>query len=262
MFLSNGFDAFISKPIDVMLLDMTLDRGLRDRRREETARRDERHAGGDEKPADTGTIAFLSGHGVDLAAGVRRYENENAFLQILRSYADHTPKLLDKIRGVSGETLGEYAVTVHGLKGASHGICAGAIAEDAQVLETAAKSGDLNTILEKNGAFIQKVETLLAALRGLPSGVTEKTEKETKASPDTALLAELSEAAGRFFYSATDEILTELERFNYESGGELIAQIRKRLDGLEYKEIQKHIDDALGKLTQKRNLNYNDNGLT
>jgi hypothetical protein len=65
---------------------------------------------------------------------------------VLRSYLVHTPELLDKLGSLSRETLPDYAVTVHGLKGASYGICAGEIGKEAEELEHAAKAGDYDQV--------------------------------------------------------------------------------------------------------------------
>jgi CheY-like chemotaxis protein/nitrogen-specific signal transduction histidine kinase len=251
MFLSQGFDGFISKPIDIVQLDAVLNRWIRDRHKEK-AWQEERKATAIEKPAAPGALRGHRAEGMDLSAGVERYEGEDAYLQILRSFVVHTPELLEKIREVSKtkETLGEYAITVHGLKGSSYGICAGTVAKQAEILEFAAKSGDFETIRVKNHVFIETVEKLLFALQDLLSDVSkngENGEKENKDAPDAALLAKLLDAAGHFDFAAMDEILKELERCRYESGGELVTWLREQLDRLEYGEIQKRLEGLVTK---------------
>jgi signal transduction histidine kinase/DNA-binding NarL/FixJ family response regulator len=241
MFLSNGFDAFISKPIDIMQLDMALNRWVRDRHGEEARRQEERTA---EKPAAPAVLEGRRVEGVELSKGVGRYESESAYLQILRSFIVHTPELLGKMREVSGETLAEYAIIAHGLKGASYGICAEAVARQAQVLELAAEEGDFEAIRAYNGAFIESAEGLLSALGDLLRDIGGNIEKETKGAPDGALLAKLLDAVGYFDFMAMEEILTELERYRYESDGELVAWLRERLDRLEYDEIRKRLEEA------------------
>ncbi|MDR1979943.1 MAG: response regulator [Synergistaceae bacterium] len=242
MFLSKGFDAFISKPIDIMQLDTALNRWVRDRRSEETPRQ-----AATEKPAASDALGGRRAEGVDFSAGVERYEGEKAYLKILRSFVVHTPELLGKMREVSGETLAEYAITVHGLKGASYGICAEAVAQQAQVLESAAKAGDFETIRAKNGIFMEAVEMLLSSLRDLLRDLEENFDKGSKDAPDEALLAKLLDAAGHFEFTTMEEIVTELERYSYASDGELVAWLRKQLDGLEYGEIQKRLEEVVKK---------------
>ena len=186
--------------------------------------------------------------GVDFSAGVEHYESKNTYLQILRSFVIHTPELLEKMRVVSRETLAEYAILVHGLKGASYGIYAEEVARQAQALESAAKSGDFETVHAKNGAFIKTAEALLFALENLLRDVLENSEKENKDAPDSALLTKLLDAARHFNFTAMDATLTELERYRYESNDELVAWLRRQLDRLEYGEIQKRLEEVARKL--------------
>jgi hypothetical protein len=147
---------------------------------------------------------------------------------------------------------------VHGVKGASYGICAEAVGRQAQVLESAAQSGDFETVHGKNGVFIETVEKLLSDLQNLLRRVignldsenfdsenfdSENFEKETKNAPDKALLAKLSDAAGHFDFAAMDAALKELERYRYESDGDLVTWLRKQVDRLEYSEIQKRLKE-------------------
>ncbi|MDR1472635.1 MAG: response regulator [Synergistaceae bacterium] len=174
MFLSNGFDAFISKPIDIMQLDALLNKWVRDRHIEEVPRQEERDAA--EKPDDLAALKGRGVEGVDFSSGVERYKGEATYLRILRSFTLHTPELLEKMRNVSEETLAEYAITVHGFKGMCYGICADSVAKQAQLLESAAWSGDFETIKAENGVFIETADTLLSALHNLLDDVSEHSE--------------------------------------------------------------------------------------
>ncbi|MDR0389388.1 MAG: response regulator [Spirochaetaceae bacterium] len=163
LFLDAGFNAFIAKPIDIMRLDVILNQWVRDKQGRKT---------GEEKAvADKGeTPGVLCGarlDGVAFDEGIKRYGSEEIYLRILRSYLTHTPALLEKLRSPSPETLPAYAITVHGLKGASYGISAGLIGDEAAKLEFAAKAGDYETVRSKNAGFIAKVEASLADLKKL-----------------------------------------------------------------------------------------------
>ncbi|MDR0651930.1 MAG: response regulator, partial [Synergistaceae bacterium] len=101
MFLANGFNSFISKPIDIMKLDSTLNKWIRDKQSGETLAGVERdikslpEGNGDPCPPAFGGFQV---EGVDLSGGISRYEKETVYLQILRSFAANTPELLDKLR--------------------------------------------------------------------------------------------------------------------------------------------------------------------
>jgi PAS domain S-box-containing protein len=243
MFLASGFNGFLAKPIDIFKLDAALNQWVRDKQAEETLWKAEH-----EKPADPGVVsgglletAWLAG--MDFKAGLKRYGTEAIYREILQSYTIHSPALLDKLRSLARETLRDYAITVHGFKGASYGICANEIGQEAEALEQAAKAGDYETVASKNLAFIAKAETLLGGLRKLLEGAAEKGGDKPRApEPDKALLEKLLDASKHFKPAIMEEIMTELEGCEYESGGELIPWLREQLDNLEYDAIREKLE--------------------
>jgi hypothetical protein len=137
---------------------------------------------------------------------------------------------------VSRASLGEYAVTVHGIKGASYGICANSIGDAAGVLETAAKDGRYEDVTRGNGPLIKEIERLIDDLSPLAGG-TPDAERPLLASPDTALLGKALDACRRFDTEALEDALTELEKGDYENGGDIVNWLRERTDKLDYEAI-------------------------
>jgi CheY-like chemotaxis protein len=248
LFLSSGFNAFIAKPIDIMRLDVILNQWVRDKQSGETLWKTEH----EKAPKSENEIAEVSAEllenaqleGMDFTAGIKRYGGEEIYLRILRSYLTHSPELLDKLRSLTRETLPDYAVTVHGLKGASFGICADAIGKDAEELEFAAKAGDYEKVEAKNAVFIAKVEASLEGLRNLLQSAVES-EKPKAAAPDKSLLEKLLDASKRFKPAIMEDVLAELEKYDYESGGELIPWLRKQIDNLEYEAVREKLEPVL-----------------
>ncbi|MDR3255153.1 MAG: response regulator [Synergistaceae bacterium] len=239
MFLANGFDGFISKPIDIMRLDMTLNKWVRDKQSMDTLRMAasaaEEMAVSDESPE--GALGEFYVEGIDLAAGVLRYGKTTSFLSVLKSFVTHTPLLLDTLRDPS-VSLRNYAIAVHGLKGSSYGICADEVGRCAEELEAAAKAGDGKTVRANNARLIELTESTLSRLASLLRSVEKKiTPKEHAAAPDENLLEKMKDAASRFKTSIIKEALDELERFEYDSGGELVEWLRGQIDDLEYDAI-------------------------
>jgi hypothetical protein len=250
MFLSKGFNAFISKPIDIMRLDTILNQWVRDKQTEEILRNAEKMRSDMLNAANSAELEELpfggfdiEVKGVDLERGISRYEGEDAYLGVLRSYAIHTPSLLEKLRSLAPETLPEYAVTVHGLKGSSYGICADDIGRQAEELEHAAKEGNYERVRGENDAFILKVEAALSGLQELfQSCAAEGPEKKKAGAPDRQTLEKLLEASKRFKPIIMEEFLAELESREYESGGDLVVWLREQLDNLEYDAIRERLE--------------------
>jgi PAS domain S-box-containing protein len=245
MFRKVGFNAFLAKPIDIMRLDMLLNQWVRNKQREETLWKGEGE--GDAGEAAGGLLEGVEVPGLDFREGLARYGGAEIYLRILRSYAVHTPELLEKLRSLSRETLADYAVTVHGIKGASYGVCAGEIGKQAEKLEAAAKSGDYEGVERDNGGFIGKTEALLARIGELLRKTGAQGEAKKKApAPDSALLERLLEASKRFKSTVMEDILTELEGYEYESGGDLVEWLREQMDNLEYEAIQERLEGVKG----------------
>lgn len=249
MFLSNGFNAYISKPIDVMQLDVALNTWVRNKQSQDILSQAEMEkAQTDENTKNTPSVLdglFLEG--IDLVLGRERYNNENAYLDILRSYYLHTPALLEKMKRLSREeggiSLSEYAVVVHGLKGSSYGICANAVGRGAEELENAARNGDIGRVLADNAPFVEMVRLLLLDLEELlQKAEAGKKTKQKAAVPDPVMLSRLLDAASRYRASLMEEVLAGLELFEYESGGELISWLREQMDNLEYDAIRTRLD--------------------
>jgi signal transduction histidine kinase/CheY-like chemotaxis protein len=244
MFLSNGFNAYISKPVDIMQLDVALNTWVRNKQSKATLLRAEMEKDArEETPTGSSMLDGIEIDGINLALGRERYNNEAAYLGVLRSYLVHTPALLEKLRAFTRETLSEYTVVVHGLKGSSYGICADTVGKMAEDMEAAARAGAYERIVAENGALIETAELLLLDLRALLQKAEAGGEKKPKAAaPDPALLAQLLDAAKRYKANLMEKFLDDLEAAAYESGGDLVTWLREQMDNLEYEAIIKRLE--------------------
>jgi HPt (histidine-containing phosphotransfer) domain-containing protein len=91
--------------------------------------------------------------------------DEDLYASVLSSFIDKTPSVLIKLATVSKETLPDYAITVHGFKGACANICAEKARQMAYSLELKAKAGDLAGVQAENGPFLKYVEDLMPKLK-------------------------------------------------------------------------------------------------
>jgi CheY-like chemotaxis protein len=160
MFLRNGFQAFLSKPIDIMRLDVEVRRWLRDKTQEVGFG----SASGSAVQNDAASKppAAWDIKGLNKEKGLTQFGgSEETYLIVLQSYVVNTPGLLDKIRNCTEENLHEYAIVVHGIKGTSYGICADAVGKQAETLEQAARQGGFRYISKHNDEFIKEIEELI-----------------------------------------------------------------------------------------------------
>ncbi|GHV56213.1 hypothetical protein FACS1894216_19890 [Synergistales bacterium] len=232
MFLENGFQGFISKPIDVVKLDKTLIEWVYDKHPEE-------HGPEAEEAAIDGSLggeALLDIEGVDINSAIDRFGSIDTYAAVARSYVTHTPHLLDNIRDPSDESLRDYIVTVHGIKGASMGICAFDVGGMAEKLEHAAKRGDIEAIRADNDRFMKMTKRLIGSLDEA-FRKQDASDKPRADEPDRNLLSRLLERCESFDAAEMDEIISELGSRDYDVGGDLVASLRELSDNLEYDDI-------------------------
>jgi signal transduction histidine kinase/CheY-like chemotaxis protein len=244
MFLENGFQGYISKPIDVVKLDALLNKWILGKRREAT----EQYAG-EETISDSSARSIADEFQIDglaISSGISRFGGEELYLKVLHSYVTNTPPLLDKARGVDEKSLSEYAVMIHGIKGACAGISADAAERAAQELEFAAKRGDIDAVRAQNGPFIQIAEKLIADISAMLKTASSSPAKEHRSAPDKAALKKMLECCRRYDVTGMEEAMSEIERYKYESGNDLAEWLRKRLDNLEYDQILAKLEEQAG----------------
>jgi CheY-like chemotaxis protein len=257
IFLENGFQAFLTKPIDVVKLDAVLRRFVRDKQSTETIREAEEGARGEKAKNDrdtvlTGLLEKTRINGVDITAGMKRFNGvASVYLGVVKSFIQNMPKFLAELRGVTESTLSEYAVIVHGVKGSCYGICADEAGRMAEALEIAAKGGDFARVMAGNETFICRIEALLPQFEALIRSADEAGEeadgdKNTLPEPDGSLLAEMLEASRNYDIDAMQGVMEKLEQHKYESGGELVSWLREQTVNFDYESVTERLDEVLG----------------
>jgi signal transduction histidine kinase/DNA-binding NarL/FixJ family response regulator len=254
MFLKSGFNDFISKPIDIKQLDQVLNYWIRDKQNEEVLREAEgqnlaRPDNREEQIDREG--AWLLAHpveGIDFKTALGLYGGGAAFRAILKSFAAHTPALIEKMDICLETSLPDYEVEVHGLKGTCNAICAGEAAALAKELEFAAKEGQGALVRSRHGELRRRTLELTAGLKILLEeweAGSPAAEKERRLEPDRELLGRLAAAAGEFNSNETEEVLGELEQYRYEKNEDLIRWLREQAENFDYDAIYQGLKEFL-----------------
>jgi PAS domain S-box-containing protein len=230
LFYVHGFQAFISKPIDVMELDSVIRKWVRDDSRADVPVYEESSAS---DAQDENTVIHIPG--VDTKKGLSLYAGDTkAYLSTLRSYITNTPGVLGKLRAVSAQTLPDYVITVHGLKGTSAGIGAEAVREAALKLETKSRAGDLDGVMALNDKLIRDTETVVAHIKAWLERHDAPNAKPRLRSPDREALERLRRNCESYDIDGIDEAMSELEISDYEEGAVLIAWLREKIEASEF----------------------------
>ena len=140
LFLENGFQTFVSKPIDIIQMDAILRRWVRNKARE--------------------------GSGFDKAAGIACFAgSEKVYVNVLSAYAVNTRSLLaDLGKYLAAGNIADYIIAIHGIKGSSLCVGASRAGEKAGRLEQAARAGLTEKLQGENSDFVKYMEGLLDSI--------------------------------------------------------------------------------------------------
>jgi CheY-like chemotaxis protein len=246
LFLENGFQAFLSKPIDILRLNNILNQWVRDKKQERQPLPGQA-PNGEQKTPDAGVFTNAVIPGLTVSAGFARFGNDaESYLRVLQSYTNHTPALLETVRKAAPEGLAEYRIAVHSVKGSSRGIGAEELGNMAEKLETAAVQGDWPFIEANNARLVARAEEILAGIRAFLRTVPEAQQppKPEKESPEPEALAALRQAVEKYDMAALQEAINALDAFSYRSQPDLTGWLREQAGRSDFAAIQKRLDQS------------------
>ena len=247
MFLSEGFNDFLSKPIDVGKLNAVLDKWIAPEKRKSPA-----EAGGRaEQTEDDSGISGISIEGVDIDKGVALSGGQGAhYLRTISMfYEDGFEKIEEIKKCLDTGDLQLYATHVHGLKSASASIGADMLSTDAKALETAGKSNNLTYIKSHNPRFLMDLETLLRGIGKALDKLNRQDEVESGGLASEELrseLVKLKAALDGFDSASIDEAANALQKYTHHKDfGAAAKSISQNVLIGEYDEAVTQIDELL-----------------
>jgi CheY-like chemotaxis protein len=204
MFLSNGFNDFLSKPIEVKKLDSVLRNVIPEAKRKKPP---EAEADGDEA-VDVSEIP-----GVDMDAGIATvggsWSRYLDLLEMFRLDVEADFALLEK--APANSSLRSFTTLVHALKSALANIGAKALSQDAAVLEEAGREANLAVIGENLPGFRAEILALTAKIGELLA-LAPSEESQPADNPETgSILSRLQEALEAKDVDAIDAELARLQ---------------------------------------------------
>lgn len=265
MFISEGFNDFIAKPIELSVLERILRRYIPTQMQipveEETTGRTapaedntEEMRTTDQDDASSGRL-HLTRAGIDLEQALAYCGDEEGFREIIAIFHAEGEKRRSNLSHYFKEQdWKNYVICVHALKGNAKGIGAGELSEMARELEMAGKENRIEYILEHHEAMMENHDRLLEALNGnafvypdgAPAGssgqVSDKTadsalENAASSEDDAvdedalrALLSQIGEKLSAFESEGLPELFDQLARFRHE--GDSLAGLADELRSL------------------------------
>jgi len=243
--LSKGFQAFLSKPIDIARLDAVIRQWVRD------YEKDQMYTGvdtpeDDAEGSDEEEVTLLGGKeiaGLNIENGIRRFRgDEEVYINILHSFSTSTKSLLNSIEKIPEDRLKSYEITVHSIKGSSFGICADAVGRMAADLERAAKDCELGYIKKHNAQFIEVARKLIADIDEMLTNIDLESHKPVRDKPDKDVLQRLAIACVAYDMDEVDSAMEEITSYIYESDDGLVDWLRDNVNMMNFDEIVERLD--------------------
>ncbi len=248
-YIAAGFDDYLTKPIDAVMLENMLLEYLPKERIEAPSKEDgkKKAAAAWEFPEDF--AALKDQELVDTAVGMKNSGSVEIYRSILKVFYEAMDENREELeKSYAGNDIKNYTIKVHAVKSSARIIGAVDIGEDAQALENAGKEGDEAYIRKNHEAFLKKYESLKQLLSPMFDQGAASEEKKEKPEADETLLhsvyAEIKTAAENMDYSALESILAEMGDYSVpESEYERWRDIGAAFDILNYDRIQLLLKD-------------------
>jgi len=185
-FLDAGFNAFIAKPIDtVVLANVMRDLIPKSKQRRYYA------AEGDGEVTDEQEVSSefdMKIEGVDVRKGIRTSGNRiDLYLDILATFLDEGSERMAQLHEYRNTgNVRMYTISVHALKGALANIGAAELSEIAAQLESAGDRKNMDYIEAHTDRFLQGIHKLLASVKSVLYETAKNASSKDATQADTA----------------------------------------------------------------------------
>jgi CheY-like chemotaxis protein len=200
MFMENGFDDFISKPIDIRQLNTILNKMVRDK-----------------YPAETIEAARRLKKDLDnhSAAGILQESASSQIKDFFVRDAKNAASILESMTlnsdDLGQEEIEQYRITVHGMKSALANIGEKELSADALKLEQAARDQNISVMSANTPEFIQALQSLIVKYKPAQEDNNLEISADDLSFLSEKLLA-IKKACGDYDNNAAEAVLRELKR--------------------------------------------------
>lgn len=246
MFLEEGFNDFVAKPVEMSVLERVLRRNLPEEKLVfQTSREHQLMAQQPEvssEQADGLRIADL-----DVEQGLLYCGGRQAYLGILERCCEETEQerqILEKL--YEEQDWKNYTIRVHGLKSTMHSIGAISLFEKAKALEMAGKNEDIDYILEGHkdmiAEYIRVMEEIAQCPLIHPNLLNDALQLSSEQEASALDLPELDE-------DMFDSLYAEFEDAMYALDGERMLEVLSQMQGYQY--CQASLEEKLAPVRKK-----------
>ena len=169
MFLEEGFNDFLAKPIEISVLERVLRRNLPE---EKLVFQTKEHT----TPETTDNLVIGD---LDVRQGLLYCGGKQQYLDILKMYYEQATEKLQELETLyDKQNWKDYTIKVHALKSTMRSIGANILSEKAKALEAAGKKEDIGYILENHADMVTEYHRVIKELEECPLIPKNQPEKE------------------------------------------------------------------------------------
>ncbi len=176
--------------------------------------------------------------GVDIARGLEKCRwDGKTYHKILSAYANSLEKFAAQTDIITEDSLADYRIAVHGIKGESYEVYVNTLGRSAEKLENAANEGRLEYINKQQPSFRSEAQRISEDIWALLARSEARENPKKKDMPDAEVLKRLREACEEYDMNGVEAVMDEINKYSYESGGELVVWLREKVDDVDYPSI-------------------------
>ena len=260
IFLSSGFDDFISKPINIHQLNAILNKYIMEKQPPEVveAARKEAAENAAASAASSGADSGAGGTGATggepgataPAGGAGATGIDPLFAEVFARDARKALALLLEIdaKAAYGDEaeLRSYVINVHGMKSALANVGNKELSAVAQKLEASGRAGETDALIAKTPGFLETLREFIDQIAPQPEAPESGEAGEEDTQRLKEMLLAIKEACGEYDESAADEALSELRKTTWsKETGDLLSAISEYLLHSDFDEAAEAVDAFL-----------------
>ena len=245
MFLEKGFQDYLSKPMNINLLETLLIKYLPD----------EFIHFVDKEDPNIKVGKNISIAGVDTQLGIKNYNNSvSRYIQVLKYIYDDGEAQIERMENmIANNEFEKYTFETHALKGLALGIGATALAEKAKELEYAVRGGEFEKVKKEAPSLTEEYRMILANIKFVLVDNGIDTGKEIEITRGTISLEEerlelisLKDSLEMLDQTESDKKISELLKTDSKSSRrERYKKIKAAVKEFDYDEAIIIIDEML-----------------
>ena len=253
MFLLNGLNDFLAKPIDTSKLNSILEKWIPHKKR----RKDDESTAGLITAAKPISANEIKMEGVDVKAGITMTGGTvNHYLKTLTFFCKDGEDMIREIHECMVERdLQRYTTFIHAIKSVTATIGAKDISSAAYELENAGKSKDIDFILNNTDQFLEHYNNLIKNINHTLEEIAvndKKTESKMSAGFLKSELLKLKSMLEDMNIGEINDVINRLELYNWDKKiNDMIYMISENIVLFEYEAAIALIDEMLSDLQNK-----------